>query len=141
MVLSEMAILQQMTSFVCRVLFVFHVTSSSDSGALKNEYIALIDTILTSKQDARMSKLLNVLFGCCTHDRYSFPISARPGQRRSEAARMTGMYVVCLNRGREFAYSWDKMKVVSANPVSAAVAESSLAASTWEHRAARLRTY
>jgi hypothetical protein len=50
------------------------------------------------------------------------------------------MYVVCLNCGREFAYSWDEMKVVSANPVSAAVADSSPAASTWEHRAARLTT-
>jgi hypothetical protein len=71
-----------------------------------------------------MFKLLNVLFACCTHDRYSFPRSARPGQRHSEAARMTGIYVVCLDCGREFAYSWDEMKVVSANPVSAAVADS-----------------
>jgi hypothetical protein len=86
-----------------------------------------------------MSKLLNVLFGCCTHDRYSFPISARPGQRRSEAARMTGMYVVCLNCGREFAYSWDEMKVVSGN--STAVADNSPVTSTWEHRVARLTTY
>jgi len=96
------------------------LTSSSDSGALKNECLASVDTILTSKQDARMSKLLKMLFGCCTHDRYSFPMNARPGQRRSEAARMTGIYVVCLDCGREFAYSWDEMKVVSANPVSAA---------------------
>jgi hypothetical protein len=88
-----------------------------------------------------MSKLLNVLFGCCTHDRYSFPMSVRPGQRRSEAARMTGMYVVCLNCGREFAYSWDEIKIVPANPVSAAVADSSPAASTWEHRVARLTSF
>ena len=54
------AIYQQLNS-VCRVLFVFHVvTSSSDSGALKNECLGLIGTILTPKQDARMSKLLNV---------------------------------------------------------------------------------
>jgi hypothetical protein len=117
------------------------MTSSSDSGVLKNECLALVDTILTSEQDAGMSKLLNVLFGCCTHDRYSFPMSARPGQRRSEAARMTGIYVVCLDCGREFAYSWDEMKVVSANPVTAAAADGSPAASTREHRAVRFTTY
>jgi hypothetical protein len=54
---------------------------------------------------------------------------------------MTGMYVVCLNCGREFAYSWDEIKIVPANPVSAAVADSSPAASTWEHRVARLTSF
>ena len=77
-----------------------------------------------------MSKLLDVLLGCCTHDRYTFPMSARRGQRRPEAAGVTGIYVVCLDCGKEFAYSWDEMKVVPAKPVSAAVADSSPAAST-----------
>jgi len=77
-----------------------------------------------------MSKLLDVLFGRCTHDRYTFPMSARLGQRRPEAAGVTRIYVVCLECGKEFAYSWDEMKVVSARPVSAAVADSSPAAST-----------
>jgi hypothetical protein len=39
------------------------------------------------------------------------------------------------------AYSWDEIKIVSANPVSAAVADSSPAASTWEHRVARLTSF
>lgn len=45
------------------------------------------------------------------------------------------MYVVCLNCDREFAYSWDEMKIVPANPVSAAVAIRSPAVSTWEDSA------
>ena len=77
-----------------------------------------------------MSKLLDVLFGCCAHDRYTFPMSAKPGQHRSEAAGATGVYVVCLDCGKEFAYSWNEMKVVSAKPVSSAVADSSPSAST-----------
>ena len=77
-----------------------------------------------------MSKLLDVLFGRCTHDRYTFPMSAKPGQHRSEAAGATGVYVVCLDCGKEFAYSWNEMKVVSAKPVSSAVADSSPSAST-----------
>jgi hypothetical protein len=96
-----------------------------------------------------MSKFLDVLFGCCTHDRYTFPMSVKPGQRRSEAAGVTGIYVVCVNCGKEFAYSWDEMRVVPANPASAAVADSSRAASIQEalfkdhigerYRAARLQ--
>ncbi len=59
-----------------------------------------------------MFKLLDVLFGC-THRRYTFPITQRAGQRRSEAAALTGTYVVCLDCGREFAYDWRQMKIVS----------------------------
>ncbi|MFB3815875.1 MAG: hypothetical protein ACE14L_17365 [Terriglobales bacterium] len=70
-----------------------------------------------------MFKLLDVLFGC-THKRYTFPISTRPGQRRSQAAMVTGTYVVCLECGREFPYDWRQMKVIS-SPVErpAALAE------------------
>jgi hypothetical protein len=61
-----------------------------------------------------MSKLLGLLLGFCTHDRCTFPMSLKPGRLRSEAAKKTGIYVVCLDCGKEFAYSWDEMKVVSA---------------------------
>ena len=64
-----------------------------------------------------MSKLVDVLFDCCTHARYRFPISVRAGQRRPKAAGMTGMYVVCVDCGKEFAYSWDEMRVIFASPV------------------------
>jgi hypothetical protein len=59
-----------------------------------------------------MLKLFDVLFGC-THKRYTFPMSTRPGQRRSEAAKLTGTYVVCLDCGKEFPYDWRQMKVIS----------------------------
>jgi len=57
---------------------------------------------------------LDVLFGC-SHKRISFPRTAKAGQRRSEAATVTGTYVVCLDCGREFPYDWAQMKVVSSS--------------------------
>ena len=77
------------------------------------------------------SQLIDVLFGC-THKRYTFPITAKAGQRRSEAASLTGTYVVCLDCGKEFAYDWRQMKVVSCDP-SRSVAES---AESYAQRAA-----
>jgi len=58
---------------------------------------------------------VDMLFGCW-HSNYSFPISAKSGQRRSEAARATGTYVVCLDCGKEFSYDWKQMKVVNSAP-------------------------
>ena len=60
-----------------------------------------------------MAKLLEMLFGCA-HKRYSFPITRRPGPRRSPAAAVTGTYVVCLDCGKEFSYDWQEMKLVDA---------------------------
>lgn len=57
-------------------------------------------------------KILDMLFGCW-HKRLSFPISTRRGERRIPAARQTGSYVVCLDCGREFAYDWQRMRIVS----------------------------
>lgn len=57
-----------------------------------------------------MLKLVEVLFGC-THKRYTFPITAR-GKRHSEAAKVTGTYVVCLDCGKEFPYDWHRMKIM-----------------------------
>jgi predicted transcriptional regulator len=59
-----------------------------------------------------MASLLDVLFGC-THKNCSFPITKRGGQRLSAAASVTGTYIVCLDCGKEFAYDWQKMKVIS----------------------------
>ncbi len=59
-----------------------------------------------------MRNVLDVLFGCW-HKNYTFPITTKAGQRRSEAAAVTGTYVVCLDCGKEFPYSWEEMKVVS----------------------------
>ena len=57
-------------------------------------------------------KILDMLFGCW-HKRLSFPISSRRGQRKVPAAHQTGAYVVCLDCGREFAYDWQQMRIVS----------------------------
>lgn len=75
-----------------------------------------------------LAGIFDVLFGC-SHKRYSFPITARSGQRRSEAASVTGTYVVCLDCGKEFAYDWSQMKVVAtSSPALAKAAESAVQA-------------
>lgn len=70
-----------------------------------------------------IASLVDLFFGCW-HKNYSFPITAKKGQRRSGAAAPTGTYVVCLDCGKEFPYDWQEMKVIGATPrPSAAVAE------------------
>jgi hypothetical protein len=59
-----------------------------------------------------IAKLVDVFFGCW-HPRYSFPITARRGIRRSPAASVTGTYVVCLDCGKEMPYDWKEMKVLT----------------------------
>jgi len=44
---------------------------------------------------------------------------------------MTGVYLVCFQCGKEFAYSWDERRVIFASPASTAAASRS-AALTWE---------
>ena len=63
--------------------------------------------------------LVNLFFGCW-HRNYSFPITTR-GSRRSSAAAQTGTYVVCLDCGKEFAYDWQEMKVLTSTPRSSKV--------------------
>lgn len=53
--------------------------------------------------------LLAMLFGCW-HKQFSFPLSKRPGEKRSDAQSITGTYVVCLDCGKEFAYDWEQMR-------------------------------
>jgi hypothetical protein len=60
--------------------------------------------------------LLDVVFGC-SHKHCSFPITVRGKLRRSsEAASITGTYVVCLDCGKEFAYDWNAMKLIRSTP-------------------------
>ena len=73
--------------------------------------------LVLQKAASQMSKLLELLFGC-KHERQTFPMSAKPSQRRSEAAA----YVVCLDCGKEFAYDWQQMKMIS-SPKPKPVAE------------------
>lgn len=65
-----------------------------------------------------IANVMDMLFGCW-HTNYSFPITAKKGHQK-EAARATGTYVVCLECGKEFAYDWKTMKVVSSKPKSEA---------------------
>jgi len=59
-----------------------------------------------------IANLLEALFGC-RHARYSFPVTVRRSKRRPEAAVLTGTYVVCLDCGKEFAYDWQEMTVIT----------------------------
>jgi hypothetical protein len=58
-----------------------------------------------------LRSLLDTLFGC-THKNFTFPRSSKHGSTR--AGTITGTYVVCLDCGKEFAYDWRQMKIVSA---------------------------
>ena len=56
------------------------------------------------------ASLMNAFFGC-THRNTTFPISVRGSKTlRSRVAWDT--YVVCLDCGKEFAYSWDEMRIL-----------------------------
>jgi hypothetical protein len=55
--------------------------------------------------------ILDGLLGC-SHKKLGFPISIRGAGRRTEAASLTGTYIVCLDCGHEFPYDWNKMKVI-----------------------------
>jgi hypothetical protein len=59
--------------------------------------------------------LFDLVFGC-SHKHCSFPITVRGKLRRSEAASVTGTYVVCLDCGKEFAYDWQEMRVIRSEP-------------------------
>jgi hypothetical protein len=59
--------------------------------------------------------LFDLVFGC-SHKHCSFPITVRGKSRLSEAASVTGTYVVCLDCGKEFPYDWKEMKFVSSKP-------------------------
>ena len=62
-----------------------------------------------------LSRMMNAMFGCW-HSHYSFPITIRTAKRRSPAAAVTGMYVVCLDCGKELPYDWREMKVLNSEP-------------------------
>ena len=53
-----------------------------------------------------LQSLFNTLFGC-SHQRTTFPLTPA---RRNTVTR-NGMYVTCLDCGKEFAYDWKSMRV------------------------------
>jgi hypothetical protein len=58
-----------------------------------------------------IARLFDAFFGCW-HSRYSFPITVRKASRRGVSS-ITGTYVVCLDCGKELAYDWQEMKVIT----------------------------
>jgi hypothetical protein len=66
--------------------------------------------------------LYDLLFGCA-HEHYTFPLTVRAKSRRSEAAALTGTYVVCLDCGKEFPYDWQAMKVMHSKPTASGARE------------------
>ena len=73
-----------------------------------------------------VSDFLDLFFGCW-HKHYSFPMTAKAGQR-SGAAALTGTYIVCLDCGKEFPYDWREMRVISgASKASSGIAVESYA--------------
>ena len=59
-----------------------------------------------------ISNLIDSLFGCA-HKRITFPITIKPSHQRAKSAVPTGTYVVCLDCGKEFAYDWQEMTVIT----------------------------
>ena len=56
--------------------------------------------------------LFDTLFGC-SHQRTTFPLtpSRRNAGNPNSATLRNGMYVTCLDCGREFAYDWKAMRM------------------------------
>jgi hypothetical protein len=71
-----------------------------------------------------LQSILNALMGCA-HARTTFPLT--PGRKTpAPSATRSGMYVVCLDCGKEFAYDWEGMRIgkqVEVNRAPAAEAQ------------------
>ncbi len=69
--------------------------------------------------------VINALFGC-SHRRTTFPLTPvhKVGNIYPPASGATrhGMYVVCLDCGKELAYDWEKMQIGEPVPVRVATA-------------------
>ena len=59
-----------------------------------------------------IEKFVDTVFGCW-HSHKSFPRTVRRDAQRSQAASLTGTYVVCLDCGKEFAYDLEEMKLIT----------------------------
>lgn len=61
-------------------------------------------------------QVLVSLFPRCRHRKLGPLITLRPGVERSGVAALTGTYFVCVKCGKQFAYDWDRMKVIDPEP-------------------------
>jgi hypothetical protein len=57
------------------------------------------------------NSLLENIFGCA-HTRTTFPLTPSRTSKLPEGARR-GTYIVCLDCGKEFDYSWKEMRIGS----------------------------
>ncbi|HLW54136.1 MAG TPA: hypothetical protein VKW06_14965 [Candidatus Angelobacter sp.] len=80
-----------------------------NSAALVDSFFSGSTAVIQVEEKVR---IFDVLFGCL-HKRTTFPISKR-GTRKTQAAGRTGTYLVCLECGKEFAYDWQKMRIMTA---------------------------
>lgn len=55
-----------------------------------------------------LQSLFNSLFGC-SHQRTTFPIT--PTRKNTGNTARNGMYITCLDCGKEFDYDWKSMRV------------------------------
>ncbi len=64
-----------------------------------------------------LQSLLNTFFGC-SHRRTTFPLTPvrKTGGFAAPGATRHGMYVTCLDCGKELAYDWQEMRI--GKPVS-----------------------
>lgn len=69
-----------------------------------------------------MDGLSNLFFGC-SHRNTSRPFTSRQ-KAAAGGANFSGTYIVCLDCGKEFPYSWEEMRVLSNGEIEAATAQS-----------------
>lgn len=64
-----------------------------------------------------MFRLVRLLFGCCFHKRFSFPMDFNTTHHAALAGPLSSVhtYVCCLECGKEFQYDWDHMTLVEGN--------------------------
>lgn len=83
-----------------------------------------------------MDGLSSLLFRC-SHRNTSRPFTSRQ-KAAAGGATLSGTYIVCLDCGKEFPYSWEEMRVLSSGEIEAAAPhpESSRKSSGWFSRSA-----
>lgn len=62
-----------------------------------------------------LQSILNTLFGC-SHRHTTFPLTPTRKSAGQVVPTEVGMYVTCLDCGKELAYNWEEMRV--GKPVS-----------------------
>jgi hypothetical protein len=56
--------------------------------------------------------LSSFLLGECRHRRYTFPMNSRQPSPRVHKGTFGPAYIVCLDCGKRFVYSWERMRII-----------------------------